>query len=161
MKNIPLIMTATVLAATLSFTACSTGGGVATDAGNSGSSKEMTAAGSRPGDWASDLGARARSSAEDALTITQNFLSGLTNQEIDGDAFQAGWENLKSKLQDMADNADTEEARQEINRITSDLEAKVNDIIAMITGNESVQKIGTAISEFWTEARDRLAEILK
>lgn len=161
MKRFSKIMTAAVLTAVLGLTACTTGGESTTGARPNAAKATRTTAGSSLSDQARDLGSKARSTAEDALEITRDFLSGLTDQEIDEEAFRTGWENLKTKLQEMAANADTEEARQRINDVTADLEARVNDILTKISSNEGVQEIKTAISDFWTDARDRLAELMR
>lgn len=160
MNHFKKIMTAAVLTMALGLTACSVAGesqaGPVTDA-----DRTTGAASTSLRDQARALGARARSTAEEALGLTSDFLSGLADGAVDEEAFKAGWENLRAKLQDMAASADTEEARQRINAITADLEAKVNEILEQISSNESLMEIKSAIEDFWAQARDRLAELME
>ena len=153
-----------ILTALLTLSSCTTFS-ESTDPGNSNSTSAITTtAATTEGSisvQARELGEKARLAAEDALGITQNFLSGIAGQEINTDTFKAGWETLKEKLQSMAGDASTEEARLKINVITAELEAEVNAILERINSNESVQEITAAVSDFWKQAKAKIDELTR
>ena len=111
---------------------------------------------------AQELGEKAREAANNAVDLINGFLGTTPGPgPVDGSAFEKGWTSLKQELQSMADNATSPETKAKISALMTSLEAQVKDITAKITANENVQEIQAAITDFWTQARQKIDEIRK
>ena len=110
---------------------------------------------------AQKLGEKSMAVASNITESVKGYLDDIDAPEVaDEEAFSRAWDDVKSRFQDMADQAVSEENRAKIDETALELEAKFQAAVAEIRANENVQETRAAMTEFWEEVKLQVSQLM-
>lgn len=116
----------------------------------------------------SNLTEQAKELGEKSLQVAQNikqsvagYIGNVTGSTapVTADDFEATWNDVQMKLNEMADNAVSPAARARVEALSQDLQNQFREASDKISKNENVQEVKETVSRFWNEVKIKMDDL--